>query len=91
MAFTSFLPEPFGIVVPAVAWGILSGVSWYVGRGLATLGWLLFSIAGGLLIIEGVAGDTPALTVFFALLIGGLGFVFADLYYRERYKAGAAT
>jgi hypothetical protein len=42
VAFTSFLPKPFGIAVPAVAWTILSGVSWHTGRTLAAFGWLLF-------------------------------------------------
>jgi hypothetical protein len=92
VAFTSFLPEPFGIVVPAVAWAILSGVSWYIGRTLAALGWLLFLLltAGffpGRELIDGML----AVVVFFACLICAFSFVVADTYFNTTHDEHAAT
>ena len=90
-AFSSFLPEPFGAVLVIAAWGTLSVTSWYVGRRLGSFGWLLFSMAAGVLLSLGVANDMLTLTALFSLLACGLCLVFADLYYNSRYEADAAT
>lgn len=87
MAFTTFLSEPFGIAVPAAAWAILSGVSWYVGRNLAAVGWFLFFLlAAGFALVRNRIDGTPVLILFFGCLVFAFGFVVADAYYNGQYE-----
>ena len=92
VAFTSFLPEPFGIAVPALAWAILSGVSWYIRRTLAALGWLLFVLLTvGFLSNRELIDGTLAVVVFFACLICAFGLIVADTYFNTSHEEHAAT
>ena len=76
----------------AVAWGILSGVSWYIDRSLVALGWFLFLlIVVGFPIVQNWVSGTPALIVLFGCLVGAFGLVIADAYYNDRHEGYAAV
>lgn len=82
-SFTNLLSIPIGgrtkgaimldiyVIGGVVTW-------WYWGRYRASIGWLFFALAMGVLMLIGVKNNPPAIIAFFGSLLIGFGLILSE-------------